>query len=401
MTEEKKKRKKRRLSGLQKLVLILLASFSVFTFVLATLINVETIDESYLFPSMNKKDSDTDPTPTPDSNNEAWVLSESEDMGYEYLEETLFLGDSNTARFLEYIDEYGHRYSTAANTIAVAGMGVDAIPTLECMQFSTGTYTMPRSVSILQPRRIIMTFGTNNLGFSNYNEQDLVYNYMIAINMIKEAYPYTDIIVNSIPPVTEYTKYTNVSNDQIKLFNSALKDMCRDNELYYLNSYDLLLDQNKEYGNIDYYADDGLHLSIFGVDALFKFIRTHALDTEDKRPQPLNEIPYIIGPLTNLLTVNPLNDEPFETEIPLEPAEDVEATLEPIYEIPIVEEPVEEVVTPQENIVEEPVVEEPIIEEQIIEEPIVEEVVPEEPIVEEPIVEEALPEVPVEENVEG
>ena len=385
MTEEKKKRKRRRLSGLQKLVLILLAVFSVFTFVLATLLKVETIDESHIFPSMNKKEPEATPTPTPTiENKEPWVLSESEDAGYEYLEETLFLGDSNTARFLEFIDANGHRYSTAANTIAVAGMAVDSIPSLACMQFSIGTYTMPQSVSILQPRRIIMTFGTNNLGFYSYNEENLVYNYMIAVNMIRDAYPYTDIIINSIPPVTQYTKYPNVTNDQIKVFNSALKDMCRDNELYFLNSYDALLNETKEYADYSYYSDDGLHLNNLGVDTLFNYIRTHALDTEDKRPKPLNEIPYIIGPLTNLLTINPLNDEPFETEEPLEPAETTDPTLEPIYEIPIVEEPVQEVVTPEEN------VEEPVVED-----------VPQDPVVEDPVNQNVVPETPILDNPEG
>ena len=381
----KKNRTTNKLSVPIKITFTILLMISLFSFLLATILRYKDIDSfSNLIPTFNNSSNDNEEQPSTSNNisNNQWILNETEKADYAYIEETLFLGDSNTARFLQYIDEEGRRYSSTSNTIAVAGMSVESIKSLECMQFSTGTYTMPVSVSILQPRRIIITFGTNNLGLANYTSEVFINNYLDAIQSIKEAYPYSDIIINSIPPVTMYTRYTNVSNDQIKEFNAAIIKMCEENELYYLDSHDALLDEAGEYANNNYFDTDGLHLNEKGVDALFSYIRTHALVSNDRRPHPLNEIPYIIGPITNLLTTNPLNNEPFQEEDPQQEYEQTE-------NVQITEEQNEEIIVSQEEVTNEEVVqEEPTVEEQIIEEPNTQEQVVEEPVIQEQVIEE-------------
>ena len=359
---KKKKTTTKRLSAPVKIMITILLIISLISFLLATFLRSQDLDSfPSLIPSINNSTNSNEehPSASNDIPGNHWVLSESEKAEYSYIEETLFLGDSNTARFMQYIDEEGRRYSTASNTIAVAGMSVESIINLECMQFSYGTYTMPVAVSILQPRRIIMTFGTNNLGLAGYTSEDFINTYLDAINSVKDAYPYSDIIINSIPPVTMYTKYTNVNNNQINEFNDALIRMCEENELYYLDSHDALLDEAGEYANNNYFDTDGLHLNEKGVDALFSYIRTHALVSEDRRPKPLNEIPYIIGPITDLLTTNPLNNEPFEEE-----QNEETITEEVIEEAPTNEEVVQETPTGEEIVEEVPIIEEPVTEEQ-------------------------------------
>ena len=95
------------------------------------------------------------------------ILEKTDDAGREYIDETLFLGDSNTVRFMNYLDDDGYTFTSAANTIAVVGIGAEGITSVACEQLSWGTYTMADAVSLLQPRRIIMTFGTNNLDSFN------------------------------------------------------------------------------------------------------------------------------------------------------------------------------------------------------------------------------------------
>lgn len=270
------------------------------------------------------------------------VLALSDEADRDYIDETLFLGDSNTARFLDYIDSEGLPYTTVNNTIAVAGISAEAISSLACMQFSTGTYTMPQSVSILQPRRIIMTFGTNNLGFYN-NPDNFKETYLMGINAVKNAYPYADIIINSIPPVTSNTKYTRVTNEEIRSFNKAILKMCRENDLFFLNSHETLVDKDGS-GKYEYYDTDGLHLNNKGIEALFKYIRTHTLLTEDTRPKPLNDIPFVIGPMTNMLTINPLDDEPFEENKTPEPTPEESPKVTPEITPEVTPAPTSEVV---------------------------------------------------------
>lgn len=243
------------------------------------------------------------------------ALTLTDDAGRSYTDSTLFLGDSNTVRFMTYLDSDGETFTSDQNTIAVVGMGVQAIDTLSCEQMSTGTYTMTESVPILQPERIIITFGTNNLDGKTTDTTDFIKDYTAQLKEIQEAYPSVDIIVNSIPPLAIANDYPKLSISQIKLYNKAILAMCEKNDWKFLNSYEALADSESGYAKDGYMASDGLHLSQTGMEALFKYIRTHAYITTDDRPKPLSEIPTIYGPLTTLYNVNPLNDQSYSSDV--------------------------------------------------------------------------------------
>ena len=283
---------------------------------------------------------------------EGTVLTETKDAGKEYIDETLFLGDSNTVRFMTFFDEDGLTYTSAENTIAVIGMGADAISTLACMQFDIGTFTMVDSVAILQPRRIILTFGTNNLdGFTN-DATFFIEQYEPQIKAVQEAYPYADIIIQSIFPIAQFNDYPNLKNSQIRLFNAAIIQMCEQNDWKYLNTFEMLYDSASGFAKTELMDTDGLHLSEKGVAEVIRYVRTHAYITDDRRPQPLEEIPLVYGPKTDMLDINPLTSQPFDPEI---------------FTQPETEAPVEEY-TPQEAPAEEPYVEPEPVPEEIPEE---------------------------------
>lgn len=255
------------------------------------------------------------------------VLPLSSDGGRSYLDSTLFLGDSNTVRFMSFNDEDGRTYTSTQNTIAVVGMGIQAIDTLECEQLSTGTFTMTEAVPLLQPERIIITFGTNNLDGKTTDPTSFITDYAKQLKEIQNSYPSVDLIVNSIPPIASANDYPKVTIAQIELYNQAIMEMCTQNNWKYLNSYETLIDENTKYAKTGYMASDGLHLSEKGLRALFTYIRTHAYITDDDRPQPLNDIPEIIGPLTTLYSVNPLNNQNFDAQV-LNPSSQATAQTE-------------------------------------------------------------------------
>lgn len=97
------------------------------------------------------------------------VLPATEDAGRSYLDETLFIGDSNTVRYTMYADETGTAFASVDNSIGVVSMGAGAITTLKCEKFkgSSAMYTVPDAVAMLKPQRIIICYGTNNLGGSS------------------------------------------------------------------------------------------------------------------------------------------------------------------------------------------------------------------------------------------
>lgn len=98
------------------------------------------------------------------------ILEQSADAGDSYVDETLFLGDSNTARMYRMFD-----YCSYDNAIGSVGMTAKSLATFACVQVSTssGYITMPQAVAKLQPRRVILTFGTNDLN-PGYKAADFV-----------------------------------------------------------------------------------------------------------------------------------------------------------------------------------------------------------------------------------
>ena len=50
---------------------------------------------------------------------------------------------------------------------------------------------------MMKPRRVVLTLGTNDTGMA---VQDFINNYTALVQAIQASYPYTDIIVNTVPP---------------------------------------------------------------------------------------------------------------------------------------------------------------------------------------------------------
>lgn len=219
------------------------------------------------------------------------ILEQSADAGDSYVDETLFLGDSNTARMYRMFD-----YCSYANAIGSVGMTAKSLVTFACVQVSTssGYITMPQAVAKLQPRRVILTFGTNDLN-PGYKAADFVKNYRTGIEAIVTAYPSVDIIVNAIPPIGQQHSNQSLTQTQVDEYNKALVEMCQEKGWKFLNSAEVLKDSVTGYAKSGYVeTSDGIHLTRTAMDALFNYIRTHSYITEDDRPA-LTTIPKHTG----------------------------------------------------------------------------------------------------------
>ena len=58
------------------------------------------------------------------------ILPQTADAGRSYVDDTLFIGDSNTVRYTMYADDTGTAFSTLKNNIGVVSMGAGSITTL-------------------------------------------------------------------------------------------------------------------------------------------------------------------------------------------------------------------------------------------------------------------------------
>ena len=149
----------------------------------------------------------------------------------------------------------------------------------------------------MKPRRVVMTFGTNDTGME---VQNFISNYTALVQAVQAAYPYTDIIVNTVPPIPEnHSSYPHMDQAKIDDFNMALLNMCEQLGLKFLNTAETLKGENG-YGNPDYYTDGDIHLKSAGLKAALTYLRTHAYQTEDRRPDtnniPTRTLEYVSNP---------------------------------------------------------------------------------------------------------
>ena len=129
---------------------------------------------------------------------------------------------------------------------------------------------------------------------------------------IQEAYPYTDIIVNTVPPIPEnHSNYPHMDQAKIDDFNMALLNMCEQLGVRFLNTAEVLKGENG-YGQPDYYTDGDIHLKSAGLKAALSYLRTHAYQTEDRRPDtnniPTRTLEYVSNPSSAVQA--PSSEEP-------------------------------------------------------------------------------------------
>lgn len=221
------------------------------------------------------------------------LLTETADAGTDYLNDTLFLGDSNTVRL------YNNGLISLQQFCAKEGIGTQVALNEGIVTFKKDSnhYTIPQAVAMMKPRRVVMTFGTNDTGME---VPDFIAHYTALIQAIQQSYPYTDIIVNTVPPVpADHSNYPHMDQAKIDDFNMALLNMCEQLGVRFLNSAEALKGSDG-YGIADYYTSGDIHLKSAGLKAVLNYLRTHALQTEDRRPDtnniPTRTMEYVSNP---------------------------------------------------------------------------------------------------------
>ena len=222
------------------------------------------------------------------------ILTETADAGESYRMDTLFLGDSNTVRC------YNNGLIGLQQFCAKEGIGIQGALSESFVSFKgdDNRYTIVQSVAMMKPRRVIITLGTNDNGME---VETFISYYTQLVQEIQSSYPYTDIIVNTIPPIPEnHSKYPAMEQKKIDNFNMALLTMCEQLGIKFLNSTEVLKDEATGYGKSEYYIDGDIHLKSSGLKAILNYVTTHAYETEDRRPDtsniPTRTIEYTSNP---------------------------------------------------------------------------------------------------------
>ena len=204
------------------------------------------------------------------------VLMETVDMGQEYIDKMIFLGDSRTYSYKAYGVLSGGKDTTQVwaprnGTMSLSAQGYGMIVYPE-----TGEdVTIRDAVAIKQPGYLVIGLGANGVSFMG--EEAFKREYRALVNDIKEISPDTKIILNSIFPIAHYYARQDLINTQkIVECNRWIMEIAEETGTKYLNAAEALVNEdgflNDSYDN----HGDGMHLNRQGNEVVMQYIRTHA-----------------------------------------------------------------------------------------------------------------------------
>lgn len=130
-------------------------------------------------------------------------------------------------------------------------------------------------VEIHKPARMIITMGINGLGFMS--EEEFKAEYKDLVEDIQELSPETDLILQSILPMSPAMfKWSTADVDNVKITraNSLILEVAEETGCKYLDTFSVLIGENG-YG-IDSLLKDGLHPNTEGLQLVVDYINTHA-----------------------------------------------------------------------------------------------------------------------------
>lgn len=123
-----------------------------------------------------------------------------------------------------------------------------------------------------KPAKIFLLIGTNDISYGKTVDH-VVENHQKIIDRIRQASPQTQIYIQSELPVNDAI-HTTRPNEKLREINTRLQEICRKENLTYIDLYDLFAtdkgDMNMEY------SIDGLHINARGylkwVDAIRQYV---------------------------------------------------------------------------------------------------------------------------------
>lgn len=172
----------------------------------------------------------------------------------------LFLGDSITD-FYD-LDKY-------YNELPVVNSGISGNTTDDILN------DMKKRAYQYNPSKVFLLIGTNDL-IHNKSNEEIVEKVEKIIEEIKENRSKAEIYLQSIYPVNyKLSPYMVKSrkNDDIKEINEKLEDYCEDNDITYIDMYDLLKDEDDNFNSK--YTKDGLHPNDDGYEVITKELKKY------------------------------------------------------------------------------------------------------------------------------
>lgn len=146
---------------------------------------------------------------------------------------SVVMGDSITEGFSEY------DVLNASSVVSKIGVHLDELE------------EQVQQVKDLDPQVIFLSYGMNDVISTAGDTDQFLQEYEALVEQIRDEVPDAHIYVNSIFPVTDSAVQEEPELAQISEYNTALRQMCDDMQVGFIDNTEIVEDQ--------YYEEDGVH----------------------------------------------------------------------------------------------------------------------------------------------
>ncbi len=201
------------------------------------------------------------------------ILKETATVGEDYFADTLFIGDSRLLGLsMTWKD-------TDATFYAAVGLSINQLNTKKVIKEDAETsYTVMEAIERDQRdyKRIYLMFGLNELGWGYPSV--FIRSVRSVIEQLGELCPNAEVCIMAIMPISSEKTVSNykgpLANERIREFNSLLLSLAAELNIWYLDTYTLMADEE---GNLpENYAGDGIHLYSEHNKKIISYITNHA-----------------------------------------------------------------------------------------------------------------------------
>ena len=226
--------------------------------------------------TQSQTQADTNDLPVNTVPDNSAVLGESADMGQEYIDSIVFLGDSTTYHMINRAVLTGGKDTEQVWSGALGTLTLDGnIHKTTIVYPKTDTeMTIAEAAAQEKPKYMVITLGVNGVAYANETQFKAYYGKLITA--IKEASPNTKIMLGSIFPVSESydQKGGKLCNANIDVANGWIKQLAAEQGCKYLDTQSVL--KNDQGTMIAAYDNgDGIHMTADAYRAVLQYIRTH------------------------------------------------------------------------------------------------------------------------------
>lgn len=189
----------------------------------------------------------------------------------DFFKDAMFVGDSITTG----LDLYS--IINNAPVIAYTGINTSTVLTRNVIRSGGSKITFLQAMKKYNPKHIYIMMGINGIAFQSL--QEMITGYSSFISEVKKQHPNAVIYLQSILPVTNKKQNSDrrFANSKIDMYNSAIAELAKRKDVYYLNVAEAFKDSN---GNLPASASsDGIHFGPAHYRLWIEYLKRHTVYT--------------------------------------------------------------------------------------------------------------------------